>query len=99
MLRVLGLLPAAWRGSFATIHEDGLSQESRMTLSASAVQQLWRDCRAEPTVELRNQLVEIYLHLVKSLRFPLTGDRRPVFPTMHNALAFAGLYSPRSEPW
>src|SRR5438067_8246173 len=29
------------------------------------VQQLWRDYRAEPTVEMRNQLVEIYLPLVK----------------------------------
>src|SRR6201993_2247746 len=29
------------------------------------VQQLWRDYRAEPTVELRNQLVELYLPLVK----------------------------------
>src|ERR1700752_3907318 len=29
------------------------------------VQQLWRDYKAEPTVELRNQLVEMYLPLVK----------------------------------
>src|SRR5207249_3316174 len=29
------------------------------------VQQLWRDYRAEPTHELRNQLVELYLPLVK----------------------------------
>src|SRR4051812_34774212 len=29
------------------------------------VQQLWKDYRTEPTVELRNQLVEIYLPLVK----------------------------------
>src|SRR6201981_1792633 len=29
------------------------------------VQQLWRDYRTEPTVELRNQLVELYLPLVK----------------------------------
>src|SRR5207249_1603761 len=29
------------------------------------VQQLWRDYRAEPTVELRNHLVEHYLPLVK----------------------------------
>src|SRR5438094_10157023 len=29
------------------------------------VQQLWRDYRTEPTVELRNQLVENYLPLVK----------------------------------
>src|SRR5271165_2304124 len=29
------------------------------------IQQLWRDYRAEPTVELRNQLVEHYLPLVK----------------------------------
>src|SRR5437773_10326179 len=29
------------------------------------VQQLWRDYRAEPTVELRNQLLELYLPLVK----------------------------------
>src|ERR1700746_1333474 len=29
------------------------------------VQQLWRDYRAEPTVEMRNPLVELYLPLVK----------------------------------
>src|SRR5437667_10531971 len=29
------------------------------------VPQLWRDYRAEPTVELRNQLVELYLPLVR----------------------------------
>src|SRR5262245_43762109 len=29
------------------------------------VQQLWRDYRASPTIELRNQLVELYLPLVK----------------------------------
>ena len=29
------------------------------------VQQLWRDYRSQPTVELRNQLVELYLPLVK----------------------------------
>jgi len=29
------------------------------------VQQLWQDYRAHPTVELRNQLVENYLPLVK----------------------------------
>jgi RNA polymerase sigma factor for flagellar operon FliA len=29
------------------------------------VQQLWRDYKTEPTVELRNQLVEMYLPLVK----------------------------------
>src|SRR5277367_737502 len=29
------------------------------------VQQLWRDYRAEPSTELRNQLVELYLPLVK----------------------------------
>ena len=29
------------------------------------VQQLWRDYRAEPTTEMRNQLVELYLPLVK----------------------------------
>ena len=29
------------------------------------VQQLWRDYKTEPTVELRNQLVELYLSLVK----------------------------------
>ena len=31
------------------------------------VPQLWRDYRAEPTVEMRNQLVEIYLPLVGML--------------------------------
>ena len=29
------------------------------------IQQLWRDYRAEPTVDLRNQLVELYLPLVR----------------------------------
>ena len=29
------------------------------------VPQLWRDYRAHPTVEMRNQLVELYLPLVK----------------------------------
>src|SRR5438128_7978030 len=29
------------------------------------IQQVWRDYRAQPTVELRNQLVEHYLPLVK----------------------------------
>ena len=29
------------------------------------VPQLWRDYRTEPTIELRNQLVELYLPLVK----------------------------------
>ena len=29
------------------------------------VHQLWRDYRAQPTVDLRNQLVELYLPLVK----------------------------------
>src|SRR2546423_6105361 len=29
------------------------------------VQQLWKDYRMEPTVELRNQLVELYLPLVR----------------------------------
>src|SRR5450755_4050337 len=29
------------------------------------VQQLWKDYRTEPTVDLRNQLVELYLPLVK----------------------------------
>src|SRR5438552_7994764 len=29
------------------------------------VQQLWKDHKAEPTVEFRNQLVELYLPLVK----------------------------------
>src|ERR1700756_4836417 len=29
------------------------------------VQQLWRESRAQPTIELRNQLVEYYLPLVK----------------------------------
>src|SRR5947209_19322010 len=29
------------------------------------VQQLWREYKTEPTVELRNQLVELYLPLVK----------------------------------
>src|SRR2546421_5596738 len=29
------------------------------------VQQLWRDYKTEPTIELRNQLVELYLPLVK----------------------------------
>jgi RNA polymerase sigma factor for flagellar operon FliA len=35
------------------------------TLVEADVQQLWRDYRAEPTVDLRNRLVELYLPLVK----------------------------------
>src|SRR6201987_5468302 len=36
-----------------------------MTRLETDIQQLWRDYRAQPTVDLRNQLVENYLPLVK----------------------------------
>src|SRR5437763_16609720 len=42
-----------------------IREESMVTHVDVDVQQLWRDYRAEPTVELRNQLVERYLSLVK----------------------------------
>jgi RNA polymerase sigma factor for flagellar operon FliA len=48
--------------------EDSLPnirEESMVTHVDVDVPQLWRDYRAEPTVELRNQLVELYLPLVK----------------------------------
>src|ERR1043165_7230288 len=42
-----------------------IREESMVTHVCVDVQQLWRDYRAEPTVELRNQLVELFLPLVK----------------------------------
>jgi RNA polymerase sigma factor for flagellar operon FliA len=42
-----------------------IREESMVTHVDVDVQQLWRDYRAEPTVELRNHLVERYLPLVK----------------------------------
>src|SRR5437763_13535172 len=42
-----------------------IREESMATHVDVDVQQLWRDYRAEPTTELRNQLVERYLSLVK----------------------------------
>src|SRR5437870_1380846 len=42
-----------------------IREESMVTHVDVDVQQLWRDYRAEPTTELRNQLVELYLPLVK----------------------------------
>src|SRR5262249_51204542 len=42
-----------------------IREESMVTHVDVDVPQLWRDYRAEPTVELRNQLVEHYLPLVK----------------------------------
>src|SRR5438132_13948772 len=43
-----------------------LSREEPMVMHVDVdVQQLWRDHKAEPTIELRNQLVELYLPLVK----------------------------------
>lgn len=44
----------------------GAVREDCMATQVEAdVQQLWKDYRAEPTVELRNRLVELYLPLVK----------------------------------
>src|SRR5437667_12649077 len=40
-------------------------RKSMLTHVDVDVQQLWRDYRAQPTVEQRNQLVEMYLPLVK----------------------------------
>src|SRR5437762_12858315 len=40
-------------------------EESMVTHVDVDVQQLWKDYRAEPMVELRNRLVEMYLPLVK----------------------------------
>src|ERR671934_1046942 len=42
-----------------------IGEEPMVTHVDVDVQQLWRDYRAHPTVELRNQLVETYLPLVK----------------------------------
>jgi RNA polymerase sigma factor FliA len=42
-----------------------LREESMVTHVDLDVQQLWRDYKAEPTLELRNTLVELYLPLVK----------------------------------
>jgi RNA polymerase sigma factor (sigma-70 family) len=42
-----------------------IREESVVTHVDMDVQQTWRDYRTLPTVELRNQLVERYLHLVK----------------------------------
>src|SRR5438445_7290878 len=42
-----------------------IREESMVTRVDLDVQQLWQDYRAHPTVELRNQLVENYLPLVK----------------------------------
>lgn len=42
-----------------------LREESMATHVDMDVQQLWRDYKAEPTLDLRNQLVELYLPLVK----------------------------------
>src|SRR3984893_8017012 len=42
-----------------------IREESMATHVDVDVQQLWRDYRTQPTVEMRNQLVELYLPLVK----------------------------------
>jgi len=42
-----------------------IREESMVTHVDVDIQQLWRDYRAEPTVDLRNSLVEHYLPLVK----------------------------------
>jgi RNA polymerase sigma factor for flagellar operon FliA len=42
-----------------------LREESMVTHVDLDVQQLWRDYKAEPTLDLRNTLVELYLPLVK----------------------------------
>jgi RNA polymerase sigma factor FliA len=42
-----------------------IREESMATHVDVDVQQLWRDYRTQPTVELRNQFVELYLPLVK----------------------------------
>jgi RNA polymerase sigma factor for flagellar operon FliA len=44
---------------------SNIREESMVTHVDLDIQQLWRDYRAAPTVELRNQLVEHYLPLVK----------------------------------
>ncbi len=42
-----------------------IREESMVTHVDVDVPQLWRDYRAAPTLELRNQLVELYLPLVR----------------------------------
>jgi hypothetical protein len=41
-----------------------IREESMVTHVDVDVQQIWRDYKTEPTIELRNQLVEMYLPLV-----------------------------------
>lgn len=52
--------PAHGRATLALIRE-----ESMVTHLDVDVPQLWRDYRAAPTLEMRNQLVELYLPLVR----------------------------------
>src|ERR1051325_1569254 len=44
---------------------DLLREESMVTHVDLDAPKPWRDYRAEPTIEMRNQLVELYLPLVK----------------------------------
>src|SRR5438477_2395738 len=61
-----------WLESRAPLQTDAIRrrspnirEESMVTRVDIDVQQLWHDYRAHPTIELRNQLVEYYLPLVK----------------------------------
>ena len=53
------------------------------------VPQLWRDYRAEPTLDLRNTLVELYLPLVK-YNAERNGDTWPVHVGLARGYAAVG---------
>src|SRR5581483_8488724 len=66
--RALSLQAAHLDGTRAAITGDDCERSGRESMVMHVdvdVQQLWRDYRAQPTVDLRNQLVELYLPLVK----------------------------------
>src|SRR5260370_40533633 len=55
----------SWKEPRISQRLPNIREESMATHVDLDVQQLWRDYRASPTIELRNQLVELYLPLVK----------------------------------
>src|SRR5207237_7389463 len=65
-LRPHGRVPAGpWSCGGHRQRLPNIREESMVMHVDVDVQQLWRDYRAQPTIELRNQLVELYLPLVK----------------------------------
>src|SRR5258707_15182442 len=55
----------SWKEPRISQRLPNIREESMATHVDLDVQQLWRDYRASPSVEMRNQLVELYLPLVK----------------------------------